>query len=60
MNSAPLINGFILGFSLIVAIVSPALGTMFACTYFLMYDKKGIDEVVPSILQDLDVGMEGL
>ena len=40
------------GLSLIVAIVSPALGTMFACTYFLMYDKKGIDEVVPSILQD--------
>ena len=40
------------GLSLIVAIVSPALGTMFACTYFLMYDKKGIEEVVPSILQD--------
>jgi len=40
------------GISLVVALFSPALGTMFACTYFLMYDKKGIEEVVPSILQD--------
>ena len=40
------------GLSLVVALLSPALGTMFACTYFLMYDRKGIEEVVPSILQD--------
>ena len=40
------------GISLLVSLFSPALGTMFACTYFLMYDKKGIEEVVPSVLQD--------
>jgi hypothetical protein len=38
--------------ALVVALVSPALGIMFACTYFLMYDKAGIDEVVPSFLRD--------
>ena len=45
-------RSLVCGLSLFVAIISPALGTMFACTYFLMYDKKGIEEVVPSILQD--------
>ncbi len=45
-------RSFVCGVSLFVALFSPALGTMFACTYFLMYDKKGIDEVVPSVLQD--------
>ena len=45
-------RAFVCGISLFVALFSPALGTMFACTYFLMYDKKGIEEVVPSILQD--------
>lgn len=39
------------GLALVVALFSPALGTMFACTYFLMYDKAGIDEIVPSILR---------
>jgi hypothetical protein len=38
--------------ALIVSLFSPALGTMIACSYFLMYDKKGIQEVVPSVLQD--------
>lgn len=38
--------------SLIVALFSPALGTMIACSYFLMYDKKGVEELVPSVLQD--------
>jgi len=38
--------------ALFIALFSPALGTMFACSYFLMYDKRGIEEVVPSILQD--------
>lgn len=38
--------------ALLVALFSPALGTMIACSYFLMYDKKGIQEVVPSVLQD--------
>ena len=38
--------------ALIVALFSPALGTMIACSYFLMYDKKGIEEMIPSVLQD--------
>lgn len=38
--------------ALFIAIFSPALGVMFACTYFLMYDKDGIDEIVPSVLRD--------
>lgn len=38
--------------ALVVSLFSPALGTMIACSYFLMYDKKGIDEIVPSVLQD--------
>lgn len=37
--------------ALVVAIFSPSLGIMFASTYFLMYDKSGIDEIVPSSLQ---------
>jgi len=40
------------GISLIVALFSPALGIMVACTYFLMYDKSGIEEVIPRSLQD--------
>ena len=38
--------------ALIVAIFSPALGIMFACGYFLMFDKKGIEEVVPASLRE--------
>jgi hypothetical protein len=38
--------------SLMIALFSPAFGIMIACTYFLMYDKKGIEEVVPASLQD--------
>lgn len=34
-----------------VAIFSPALGVMFACTYFLMYDRAGIEEIVPTVLR---------
>jgi hypothetical protein len=37
--------------SLLVALFSPSFGIMVACTYFLMYDKTGIEEVVPSSLQ---------
>lgn len=37
--------------SLFVSLISPALGIMFACTYFLMYDREGIDEVVPASLR---------
>lgn len=37
--------------ALIAALFSPSLGIMFACMYFLIYDKEGIDEVVPSALK---------
>lgn len=40
------------GISLVIALFSPALGIMIACTYFLMHDKSGIQEVVPRSLQD--------
>lgn len=35
-----------------ITLFSPSFGIMIACTYFLMYDKSGIEEVVPSSLQD--------
>lgn len=38
--------------ALMIAIFSPALGIMFSCMYFLMYDKTGVDEVVPASLRD--------
>ena len=44
-------RSLICGLALFVSIFSPALGVMFACTYFLMYDKEGIHEVVPSFLR---------
>lgn len=44
-------RSFVCGVSLLVALCSPAFGVMIACTYFLMYDKSGIEEVVPSSLQ---------
>jgi len=39
------------GVALAVSLFSPALGIMIACSYFLMYDKTGIQEVVPTSLQ---------
>lgn len=42
----------ICGISLLIALFNPSLGIMIACTYFLMYDKRGIQEVVPQSLQD--------
>lgn len=44
-------RSLVCAFALFVAVFSPALGVMFACTYFLMYDKDGIDEIVPSVLR---------
>ncbi len=40
------------GIALIAALFTPAFGIMIACTYFLMYDRDGIEEIVPSSLQD--------
>lgn len=44
-------RALVCGLSLFVALFSPAFGIMIACTYFLMYDTRGIEEVVPSSLQ---------
>lgn len=38
--------------ALLIALFSPALGIMFSCMYFLMYDKKGVEQIVPTSLQD--------
>jgi membrane glycosyltransferase len=37
--------------SLFIGLFSPPFGIMVACTYFLMYDKAGMEEVVPATLQ---------
>lgn len=39
------------GLSLFVGLFNPPFGIMVACTYFLMYDKAGMEEVVPVALQ---------
>lgn len=63
LQLAPLIRTFsrsylalkravVCGLALLIALFSPALGIMFSCMYFLMYDKAGVDEVVPSSLRD--------
>jgi hypothetical protein len=44
-------RSLVCGVSLLIALFSPAFGIMVACTYFLMYDKSGIEEVVPESLQ---------
>ncbi len=44
-------RSLVCGFSLFITLFSPAFGIMIACTYFLMYDKSGIEEVVPASLQ---------
>lgn len=36
---------------LFVGLFSPSFGIVLACTYFLMYDKQGLEEVVPTSLQ---------
>ena len=45
-------RSLVCGIALFVAIFAPALGIMFSCMYFLMYDKSGVEEVVPSSLRD--------
>ena len=44
-------RSLVCGVSLLITLFSPAFGIMVACTYFLMYDKSGIEEVVPVSLQ---------
>lgn len=38
--------------ALFIALFSPGLGIMFSCMYFLMYDKSGVEEVVPASLRE--------
>jgi len=38
--------------ALIVALFNPALGIMFSCLYFMVYDKLGIDEIIPTSVKD--------
>ena len=38
--------------SLLIAIFNPALGIMFSCMYFMMYDRMGIEEIVPPSLRE--------
>ncbi len=44
-------RALVCGLSLLITLFSPTFGIMIACTYFLMYDKTGIEEVVPASLQ---------
>lgn len=37
--------------SLIIGLFCPSFGMMVACTYFMMYDKAGVEEVIPGPLQ---------
>lgn len=36
---------------LLVALVSPSFGITIGCVYFLMHDKQGVDEMVPTALK---------
>ena len=44
-------RALVCGLALIIALFSPAFGIMVASTYFLMYDKAGLEEVVPASIQ---------
>lgn len=44
-------RALICAISLLIGLFSPSFGMMVACSYFVMYDKAGIDEVIPSSLQ---------
>ncbi len=44
-------RALICAISLLIGLFSPSFGMMIACSYFVMYDKAGIDEVIPSSLQ---------
>jgi len=44
-------RSLICGLSLSIGLFSPPFGIMVACSYFLMYDKAGMEEVVPAPLQ---------
>lgn len=37
--------------ALLASLFSPSVGILFGCTYFMVFDKEGIDEVVPQSLR---------
>jgi len=45
-------RAFICSIALILGCLSPSLGIMIACAYFLMFDKSGVEEVVPASLRE--------
>lgn len=45
-------RALVCGLSLCVSFFSPSFGMMIGCAYFLMYDKRGIEEVIPKSLQE--------
>jgi hypothetical protein len=45
-------RGTICFMALLIALFNPALGIMFSCLYFMMYDRTGIEEIVPSSLRE--------
>lgn len=44
-------RSLVCGLCLLISFLSPALGIMVGCAYFLMYDKSGVEEIVPSVLK---------
>jgi hypothetical protein len=44
-------RSLVCGLCLLLSLCSPALGVMVGCAYFLMYDKTGIEEIVPNTLK---------
>jgi hypothetical protein len=44
-------RSLVCGLALFVTLFNPAFGIMIACTYFLMYDRNAVDEIVPASLQ---------
>ena len=44
-------RSLVCGLSLFISLFSTGFGVMIACTYFVMYDKDGIEQCVPSSLQ---------
>jgi hypothetical protein len=63
-KSSPMINAklikawlsvkraFICSIALLLGCINPSLGIMIACAYFLMFDKSGVEEVVPASLRE--------
>lgn len=45
-------RSLVCGIALFLALFSPSFGIMVACTYFVSRDKEGIDECVPTSLQE--------